>query len=318
MVRYVWRRMVYLVITVFIVAVLVFTLMTFCPGDPATIILGGTAKAEDVAYLNQSLGLNDPFIVRLGRFLSNTFIHFDFGTSWMSNAPIKETIMERLPQTIIVAFSTIFISALIGIPMGVIAAVKQGRFADNACMVLSLIGISIPNFWLAMLLVLLFSVKLDLLPALGIGSFEFYILPALAGSTGGIAMLARQTRSAMLEVIRSDFIITARAKGVPEQKVILKHAFKNALIPIITLLGTFVGRMLGGTMIIETIFSIPGMGSYIISAVNSRDYPVVQIGSIFLAAIFSLCMVIVDVMYAAVDPRIKAQYQNIGRRRMKK
>ena len=166
----------------------------------------------------------------------------------------------------------------------------------------------IPNFWLALLLVILFSVNLGWLPAMGIGGIEYYILPAMAGATNGIATLARQTRSSMLDVIRSDYITTARAKGVPEIQVILKHALKNGLIPIITVIGTQFGKQLGGTMVIETIFAIPGMGQLIISAVNSRDYPVVQSGSIFLAIVFSLCMLVVDLLYAAVDPRIKAQY----------
>ena len=211
----------------------------------------------------------------------------------------------------------ISISATVGIPLGVIAAVKQNQWQDNLCMVLALVGISIPSFWLALLLVILFSVKLDWLPAMGIGGFKYYILPALAGCTGGIAALARQTRSSMLDVIRSDYIITARAKGVPEGQVIIKHALKNGLIPIITVLGTQFGRLLGGTMILETIFVIPGMGQYIITAVNSRDYPVVQIGSIFLAISFSFCMLAVDLLYAMVDPRIKAKYSGKSTRRKK-
>ena len=176
-------------------------------------------------------------------------------------------------------------------------------------MFLALIGVSMPNFWLALLLVILFSVKLKWLPALGIGGIKYYILPALSASAAHIASSARQSRSSMLDVIRSDYITTARAKGVPENKVIMKHGLKNALIPIVTMIGTQFGKMLGGALIIETIFSIPGMGSLIITAVNNRDYPVVQTGSIFLAIVFSFSMLVVDMLYAAIDPRIKAQYQ---------
>lgn len=315
MLKYIVRRIFWLIPTILVVAVLVFTMMTFCPGDPAQIILGGTATAAEVEYQRESMGLNDPYIVRLGRFLSDTFIHFDLGKSWMSDADIKATIIERLPRTVVLTLATIFLSVLFGIPLGIMAAVKQGKLGDNISMFLALVGISIPNFWLAMLLVLLFSVKLGWLPALGIGGLQYYILPALAGCTGGTAVLARQTRSSMLDVIRSDYITTARSKGVPEFAVIMKHALKNALIPIITLIGTFFGRMLGSTMIVETIFSIPGMGSYIINGVNSRDYPVVQAGSILLAIVFSISMMLVDIMYAVVDPRIKAQYAGKGKRK---
>lgn len=314
--RYIIRRILMLIPTVFVVTVLVFTMMTFCPGDPASVILGGTATAEEAAYLRESLGLNDPFLVRLGTFLSDTFLHFDLGTSWISDVSIKASIFERMPRTFGLTIATLSISIILGIPLGIMAAVKQGRLGDNLSMLLALVGISIPNFWLAMLLIILFSVKLAWLPALGIGSLKHYILPALAGCTGGIAYLARQTRSSMLDVIRSDYITTARSKGVPEFQVITKHALKNAMIPIITMIGTFFGKQLGGTMIIETIFSIPGMGSFIITAVNNRDYPVVQVGSIVLAIIFSVCMLGVDIMYAFVDPRIRAQYAS-GRRRGK-
>ena len=315
--KYVVKRLLWMIPIVLGVAVLVFTLMTFCPGDPAEIILGSTATEESLVLKRTELGLDDPYLVRLGTFLSDTFFRFDLGESWMSGVSIADSIKEYLPRTLILSIFMISISATVGIPLGVIAAVKQNQWQDNLCMVLALVGISIPSFWLALLLVILFSVKLDWLPAMGIGGFKYYILPALAGCTGGIAALARQTRSSMLAVIRSDYLITARAQGVPEGQVIIKHALKNGLIPIITVLGTQFGRLLGGTMILETIFVIPGMGQYIITAVNSRDYPVVQIGSIFLAISFSFCMLAVDLLYAMVDPRIKAKYSGKSTRRKK-
>lgn len=315
--RYIIKRLLWMIPIVLGVTILVFTLMTFCPGDPAEIILGSTATEENLEALREELGLNDPYLVRLGTFLSNTFIHFDFGESWATGASIADSIAERLPRTLLLSIVMMVISFGVGIPLGVIAAINQNKFQDNLCMTLALLGISIPNFWLALLLVLLFSVKLGWLPAMGIGGLQYYILPALAGCTGGIAASARQTRSSMLDVIRSDYITTARAKGVPERQVILKHALKNGMIPIITVMGTHFGKMLGGTMIIETIFSIPGMGTMIISAVNGRDYPVFQIGAIFLAIAFSFCMLLVDLMYAAVDPRIKAKYSSQGRKKVK-
>ena len=185
------------------------------------------------------------------------------------------------------------------------------------CMALSLLGAAMPNFWLALLLIILFSVKLGILPSMGFEGFEYYILPALTGCAGGIATFARQTRSSMLDVIRADYITTARSKGVPEWQVITKHALKNALIPVITIAGTYFGALLGGTMITETIFAIPGMGTFIITGVNNRDIPVIQAGALFMSIVFSLCMLMVDLLYAVVDPRIKAQYEG-KKRKVKK
>ena len=295
------------------VAVIVFTLMSFCPGDPAAIILGSSATEADLEAMREELGLNHSYL-RLGTFLSDTFIHFDLGKSWITQTSISAAIAERLPRTMMLTIATLGLSILIGIPLGIMAAINQGKWKDNFCMGFALLGVSIPDFWLALLLIILFSVKLGWLPAMGIGGVKYYILPALAGCMGGIATLARQTRSSMLDVIRADYITTARAKGVPEFRVITGHALKNAMIPIITIIGTHFGKMLGGAMVIETIFSIPGMGSYIVTGVNSRDYPVVQVAAIFLAIVFSICMLGVDLIYAAVDPRIKAQY---GRKKRK-
>jgi len=313
--RYIIRRLLWMIPIVLGVAIIVFTLMTLCPGDPAQIIAGSAASASELEIIRDSLGLHDPYLVRLGRFLSDTFLHFDLGESWATGADIKAQIVERLPRTFGLSLVTLMISVAVALPLGIMAAVNQGGIGDNVCMFLALVGISIPVFWLAMLLVLLFSVRLDWLPALGIGGIEYYILPALAGCTGGIAGMSRQTRSSMLDVIRSDYITTARAKGMPEFKVITKHALKNALIPIITVVGTRFGLMLGGTMILETIFSIPGMGLLIITGVNNRDYPVVQAGSILLAIAFSLSMLVVDLLYAAADPRIKAQYESKSKKK---
>ena len=315
--RYFVKRLIWMIPIILAVSIIVFTLMTFCPGDPAEIILGATALKEDLAAKRIELGLNDPYIVRLARFLSDTFIRFDFGNSWQSAVPISQLIIERLPRTMVLTIFTFVLSFGIGIPLGVVAATHQNRWQDSLSMVVALAGVSVPNFWLAMMLVIVFALKLGWLPALGVGGLQYYILPALAGCTGGIANAARQTRSSMLDVIRADYMTTARAKGVPENQVVVKHGLKNALIPIITMMGTQFGGMLGGAMILETIFSIPGMGTLIISGLNNRDYPVVQIGTIFLAIVFSLCMLLVDMAYAAVDPRIKAQFANSAKKKVK-
>lgn len=315
--RYIIKRLLWMIPIILCVAILVFTLMTFCPGDPAAIVLGSSATEEDMNLMRESLGLNRPFLVRLGTYLRDAFLHFDLGRSYLTKVSIADSIREYLPRTMLLTIITMLISVGLALPLGITAATHQGRWQDTVCMVFALIGISVPSFWLALLLILEFSVKHAWLPAMGIGGLKYYILPAISGSLGGVASLARQTRSSMLDVIRADYITTARAKGVSERNVITRHALKNALIPIITVIGTQFGRQLGGTMVIETIFGIPGMGQFIITGVNQRDYPVVQSGAIFLAIVFSLCMLGVDLLYAAADPRIKAQYAK-GKRRAKK
>lgn len=320
MLKYIGKRLLWMIPIILGVTILVFTMMIFCPGDPAEIILGATATEADLAAKRLELGLDDPYIVRLARYISQVFFHLDLGSSWITGISIGSSIAERMPRTLILAIVTLAIAYGLGIPLGITAATHQNRWQDHLCMVLALILVAIPNFWLALMLILLFSVNLGWLPAMGIGvglsGLKYYILPAISNCAGALANCARQTRSSMLDVIRADYITTARAKGVPERSVITKHGLKNALIPIITQLGTTFGRLLGGAMIIETIFGIPGMGSYIIGAVNNRDYPIVQGGTIILAIAFSIAMLLVDLLYAVVDPRIKAKY--VGASKTKK
>lgn len=317
--RYVLKRILWMIPIVIGVAVLVFTLMTFCPGNPAEIILGSTATEEALAAKTEELGLNDPFLVRLGRYLADVFIKRDLGASWSTNVSIMTSIGERLPRTLVLTIVTLTLAFGLGIPLGVMAATHQNKWQDSVSMIIALIGVAIPNFWLALMFILFFSVRLGWFPSMGINDgLKSYVLPAATAMMGAFATCARQTRSSMLEVIRSDYITTARSKGVPERDVVYKHALKNGLIPIITMFGSTFGHMLGGMMIIETVYAIPGMGTYIITAVNNRDYPVVQGGTIFLAITFSVCMLLVDLAYAAVDPRIKAQYEGQNRKKVKK
>ena len=308
MARYILKRLLWMIPIVLGVAILTFTLMNFTDGDPAYIILGSAASEADVAALRETLGLNKPFLVRLLTYLRDIFLRFDLGTSYSTRLSVSGELMYRLPKTLLLTIASLSIAIVVGIPLGVTAAVNQNKLGDRISMVLSLVGVSMPNFWLAMLLVILFAVKLRWLPAMGTGGLKYYILPALAGATGTIASLARQTRSSMLEVIRADYITTARSKGVKERDVIYGHALPNALIPIITTIGSAFGIQLGGTIVLETIFGIPGIGSYLANAVSARDYPVVQGGVVFLAICFSFIMLVVDLAYAFVDPRIRAQY----------
>jgi len=315
MAKFILKRLLWMIPVVLGVTVFLFTLLYFVPGDPATVILGANATQVELDEKRDELGLNDGYIVRLARYMADVFMKFDFGRSYITNTDITEDLLMRLPRTFLLAIACILLSIVIGVPLGINAAVHQNGFADRACMFLALVGVSMPAFWVGLLLVLLFSLRLGLLPPSGIGGLQYYILPAIANSFGGIATQARQTRSSMLEVIRSDYITTARSKGLPERRVIYEHALPNALIPVITVAGSSFGRMLGGTLVIETVFSIPGIGSYMIGAVNNRDYPVVMGSVIFLAIMFSIVMLLVDLIYAYVDPRIKAQYVSNQKRR---
>lgn len=296
---------------------LIFTIMYFVPGDPAQIILGAAAPEAELAAKREQLGLNNPYYVRLGDFLADFFFHGSLGESYITNGDVISEIFSRIPRTVMLGILSMIIAFISGILLGIVAAVHQNRWQDYTCMIAALLGISMPSFWLALLLVLLFSVKLGLLPSSGIGGIEYYILPAIANSFGGMAGIARQTRSSMLEVIRTDYITTARSKGLSQNEIIYRHALPNALIPIITLVGSQFGALLGGSLVIETIFGIPGLGTYMINGINNRDYPAVQGSVIIIGIVFSLCMLLVDIAYAYVDPRIKAQYETKSRKRVK-
>lgn len=312
--RYIIKRILWMIPILLAVAVLVFTLMYFVPGDYATIILGSTATPDQLEAFREAHGLNDPYIVRLFQYLSQ-IIRGDFGESYIYSTSVMADLLERFPRTFTIAIGTVILGIVVGVPLGIWAAVKQNSFIDRGILVVSLFGASMPSFWLGLMLVILFSLKLGLLPSFGIGGFEYYILPIIANGVAGIASNARLARSSMLEVIRSDYVTTARAKGISEIKVLVKHALPNALIPIITSAGSCFGFMLGGTMVIESVFSIPGIGMYMVSAISNRDYNAVQGSVIFLAALFSICMLLVDILYAFIDPRIKSQYEGKKRRK---
>lgn len=314
MTRYILNRLLYMIPIILGVAIFIFTILYFVPGDPAQIILGSEASQADIELLRESLGLGDPYVVQLGRYMRRVFLEFDFGTSYITGMSVAEQIVERLPRTVALGLIGMIMSMAAGIPLGIIAAVRQNGLGDRISMIVALLGVSIPSFWLALLLVILFSVKLKWLPAMGIGGAEYFIMPCIAQAVGGIGAMARQSRSSMLEVIRSDYIVTAHSKGLTEWEVITKHALPNALIPIITIAGSHLAVIFGGSVIIENVFSIPGVGSYMIDAVNNRDYTVIQGCVILLAIIFAVCMLLVDLTYAAVDPRIKAQYMKKKKR----
>lgn len=310
MVKFIVKRLLWMIPVIICVSVFVFTVMYFTPGDPAELILGSTATEEMLAAKRAELGIDQPYFVQLGAFLKNMFLKGDFGTSYKTNQSVVEQVLIRLPYTLYLALGSVFLSIIIGIPLGVIAATNQYTWKDNLAMFTALFAVSMPNFWFALLLVMLFALKLGWLPSVGAAGIRYFVMPCISVAVGGAAGIARQTRSSMLEVIRQDYITTARAKGLKEGTVIYKCALKNALIPIITVVGMQIAGMFGGSLIAEVIFSIPGVGSYMLTAINNRDYPAVRGGVMIISICFCIIMLLVDVIYAVVDPRIRAQYEN--------
>lgn len=314
MTKYIIKRLLMCIVVILCASFIVFTIMYFIPGDPAKIMLGDTATAEEIAAKREELGLNAPYLVQLGSYLYKAFLRFDFGTSYSTGQSVFSGLISRMPITLTIGIAGMLLDVLIAIPLGILAGLKNGRWQSVVLSVFAIACVSIPDFWMALMLIIVFSVRLGLLPSYGLGGLEYYVMPVIAAGFGGIGGILRQMRSGMLDVMNSDYVITARAKGVPEKRVVLRHMLPNALIPVITVVGGQCARIVGGTVIIEQIFSIPGVGQYMLNAINARDYPIVRGSVIVLAAVTSLIMLIVDLIYAEVDPRIKAQYSGKGKR----
>lgn len=305
--KFILKRILIMIPVLIGVTFVIFSMLYFTDGNPAQLILGDMATPEQIAALEEEMGLNDPFLIRYFRYLGD-LLQGDLGTSYTTGQPVAVEIMDRLPVTIRISFFCMLFSVAVGIPAGIISAVKQYSILDNLSMVLALLGISLPSFWLALMLVILFSVNLGWLPPSGLYGWEYYILPIVSISASAVATITRMTRSSMLEVIRADYIRTARAKGQTESKIIFKHALLNALIPIITVVGLQFASTLSGTVVNEQIFAIPGLGKLMVDAIKSRNYPVVQGGVFVLALMFSILNLVIDLIYAFVDPRIRSQY----------
>lgn len=313
MTRYVVKRLLYMIPVLLGVAFLVFTILSLTPGSPGSIILGITASKEDIAALNAEFGYDQPFFVRFFQYIGDIIFHFDLGTSYQSRQPVINDIIARFPNTLLLTILSLSISSIIGISLGIVSAVRQYSLLDHTCIMVALIFASIPGFWLGLMLMLVFSLHLGWLPSYGADSLLHFILPTLTISLGSSASLLRLTRSAMLETVRQEYIRTAKAKGASEKRIIRKHALRNALLPVVTTLGTSFGASLGGAIIAETVFAMPGMGTLITTAIRQKDIPVVMGSTLFLAFLFSLIILLVDVLYAFIDPRIKAKYQKGGK-----
>jgi peptide/nickel transport system permease protein len=285
------------------ISLIIFILLRSLPGDPAQVIAGELATQETVEAIRVQLGLDKPLYVQYAIFMSN-LIRLDLGKSARTSQPVTSEIWSRLPNTVLLAIVSIVLACILGIPAGILSSVKHYSLTDYVVMVLALFGISMPVFWLGLMLIIVFSVKLHLLPAGGIGTFSHIILPSFTLAIFSTAFIARMTRSSMMEVLGQDYIITARSKGLLEKIVILKHALRNAFIPIITVIGLQFGSLLGGAVLTETVFAWPGIGRLIVDSILARDYPVVQGVVLIFALLYILVNLIVDILYAYIDPRI--------------
>lgn len=308
MTKYVIKRILFLIPIMLGVSFIVFALLYITPGDPARNALGPSAPEEAVVQLREEMGLDDPFLVQYGRYLKNIATKGDLGSSYISKLPVSQEILSRAGTTIRLAFFAILFAVLLGVPIGIISAIKQYSIFDNITMIFALIGISMPVFWLGLLLIMLFSVQLGWLPASGFSTPAQMILPSIALGAQSVSVITRMTRSSMLEVIRKDYIKTARAKGQRENVVIWRHALGNALIPIITITGIQFGQLMGGALMTEVIFSIPGIGCLMVDSIKMRDAPMVLGCVLFVAVAFAIVNLVVDLLYTFVDPRIKTKY----------
>ena len=306
MLRYILKRLLHLIPLLLILSLIVFFMVRMIPGDPVKNMLGIDVPQEMVEVERERLGLNDPLPQQYIRFMTELF-HGDLGTSIVTGKPVWDELMSRYPNTLILAFGGIVVAAIGGILVGILAAVFHNKFWDNCIMVLSMLAVSTPSFFLALILMLVFTLNLRWFPSMGAITPARMVLPIVTLGTQAIGFIARTTRSAMLDVIGQDYIRTSRSRGIPNRVITFSHAFKNALIPILTAIGLRFGGLLAGSAIVETVFSIKGVGRFVVDSVSKRDYPAVQGCVLVLAVTFVVINTLVDLMYAFVDPRIKCE-----------
>ncbi len=306
--RYALQRLVLAVPVLFGVSVLTFMMLHLVPGDPvAAMFIGqGGAKAEQMEQVREQLGLNDPIPVQYFNYMKNV-AQGDFGRSIRTNEPVSKMISRNLPPTLQLTIASMALAILLGVTLGVIAAVKRGTIVDNATMMVALAGVSMPSFWLGLLLISVFSIRLSWFPIIGGIGWRGLALPAIALGFAAAAIIARMVRSSLLEVLGENYIVTARAKGLIERRVIVRHALRNAAIPVLTIIGLQFGGLLAGAVIVESVFSRQGIGRMLVNALQSRDFPVAQGGVLFVATVYVLVNLLVDLLYGIVDPRIAVE-----------
>lgn len=308
MLEYIGKRLLMMIPVLLGISFIIFSIMSLTKGDPAKLILGEGASQEVIEKTREELGLNDPFVIRYAKYVFHASLG-DFGKSYRTGNPVSTEIFARFPTTFYIAFFGILIATFVAIPAGVISAVKQYSMIDFFTTFVAMLLTSMPGFFVGMLLILVFALILGVLPATGISTWKHFILPSLAVASVTMANFIRMTRSTMLEVIRQDYIRTAKAKGASQQRIIFTHCLRNALLPVITVIGINFGVQLGGTIMIEAVFAIPGLGTYMINAIRQKDIPAVMGSVIFAAVVAGFINLIVDILYAYIDPRIKSQYE---------
>jgi peptide/nickel transport system permease protein len=318
MLRYIMKRILWMVPVVIGVICIVFILSVITPGDPVSTLIGSDATPEAYAAMRAQLGLDKPVYVQFANYIIKIVTKGDLGKSYATNQPVMTEILDRFPVTLKLTLASVIVSLILSIPLGLISAVKRYSWIDNASMAISLLGVSIPQFWFGLLTLLLFAVQLRWLPASGVNGIAGWVLPVAMIGVGNMGNFARTTRASMLEVIQQDYMRTARAKGQTEAAVIIKHGLRNALIPIVANVGNVLGISLGGAVIAENIFSIAGVGKYMLDAINARNWPSVQGGIILLAIAFSIIMLGMDLLYAAIDPRLKSEFRARGKKRVQR
>lgn len=306
--KYIIKRILLMIPILLGVTIIVFTILSFTPGDPARLILGQAAPQEAVDALHKAMGLDAPFFERYFRYMGDLF-QGDFGTSYRTQRPVFDEIFARFPVTIKLALFSVVLVIVIGIPLGILSAVKQYSILDMICTVSAMFMASIPGFWLGLMMILLFALRLGWLPPSFDGTWMSFIMPSIALSLPIAAEVLRMTRSTMLETIRQDYIRTARSKGAAERRVIWGHALKNAMLPVVTVIGSEFGGLLGGSILIESVFGMPGLGSLVVTSIRSKDVPQVMAATLFIALIFCVVLLINDIVYAYIDPRVKARYE---------
>lgn len=305
--KYIIKRLLMLIPVLLGVAFVIFAIMNVAEGDPVYSVAGPDATEAQLEALREEMGLNGSLIQRYFRYIWR-LLHGDLGTSYITKMSVMQLYLQRLPNTLKLAALAMVVAIIISVPLGIVAAVRQNTWKDTSAMIAALLGLSMPNFWLGLLLMLLFSLKLGWFPSGGAEGFRSVVLPAITVGVGLAALLTRTTRSSMLDVLRQDYLRTARAKGVSEKKVISRHALKNALIPIITIFGVQFSNVLGGSVLAETVFAWPGVGRLVVDAIDQRDIPTVTGALIMTTMLVTVVNLLIDILYAYVDPRIKAQY----------